>query len=238
MIDAELEGARDQLEVEVLDADVREQARVLAERLAQAEFADRDAAVEDARLEGAVERHHALAQLQARDAALERALELRPAEGARQQGDADRPDRRIEAHVHLVGPGMPHAQRVDREPAVEYRDGRRLEQAEMPASGGERQVGGAELEAPEPAGVPREPRLEQRVVDAAGERGARRVVEPVEVATRVPRARRRPSRCRTRRPRARVPRASAGPPSISTSPRMVPSPATSRNALSTRNGCA
>ena len=111
-----------QLEVEVLDADVREQARVLAERLAQAELAHGDAAVEDARLEGAVERHDALAQLQARDAAFERALELRPAESAREQRDADRPDRRVEAHVHLVGPGMPHAQRVDREAAVEDRD--------------------------------------------------------------------------------------------------------------------
>ena len=149
----------------------------------QAELADRDAAVEDARLEGAVEGHDAVAQLQPGNVALQRALELRPAESAREQGDADRPYRRIEAHVHLVGAGVAHAQRVDREPAVEDRDRHGFEQAEMPACRGERQGGGAELEPPEPAGVPLEPRLEQRIVDAAGELGARGIVEPVEAAT-------------------------------------------------------
>ncbi len=77
---------------------------------------------------------------------------------------------------------MPHAQGVDRKSAVEHRQGRRPEQAEVPAGGGERQVGPAELEAPEPPGVPGKPRLEQRIVNRAGERGSQGVVVPAQRA--------------------------------------------------------
>ena len=65
------------------------------------------------------------------------------------------------------GPGMTHAQRVDCEPAVEDRDRHRLQQAEMPARGRERQRSGAQ----QPAGMPRHEFGHGVVVNAAEPRG-------------------------------------------------------------------
>ena len=79
---AELERLRDEREIEVLDVDARVHARELPERLAEAQVLHHDAAIEDRSLEVAVERHDALPELQARNAAGELSLELGPAKCA------------------------------------------------------------------------------------------------------------------------------------------------------------
>ena len=96
---------------------------------------------------------------------------------------------------------------------------------------------GAELEAPEPPGVPREPRLEQRIVDRAGERGSRGVVVPAQRAAKSLEGE--GGGLTAERDAVELEyRARRQPAAISTSPRTVPPPATSRNAVSTRNGWA
>ena len=141
-----------------------------------------DVAVEYGRLEIAAERHDTLRQLEIRDAARNGAGKFRPAQRAAQQRNADRAHLGIESQVHLVGAGVTHAQRLDREPAVEDRNEQRLEQPEVTAGGREWQLDRAELDAPEARRFPGHVRLERVIVDLARKLAARRVVEPVQQA--------------------------------------------------------
>ncbi len=118
---AHLEGARDQLQVEIARAHVGEELRVIAERILQPDIAADDAAAEHLRFEVAVEGQHVVLEPHSGNARGNCAGELRPAKCLRQQRHADGLDLTLEGHFHVGRAKIAHDEIFDGKRAIEDR---------------------------------------------------------------------------------------------------------------------